>query len=69
MTLCGTVVYMAPEVLRGQRSQRYDAKADLWSAGVIMYELLTGRRHSRVAGEWILPCCHTVAQEVEVVGW
>ncbi|KAJ3037464.1 Serine/threonine-protein kinase [Rhizophlyctis rosea] len=31
---------MAPEILRGDR---YDAKADLWSLGAILYETLTGR--------------------------
>ncbi|KAL3905171.1 MAG: hypothetical protein SGPRY_011010 [Prymnesium sp.] len=37
-TLCGSPLYMAPEILR---SQKYDAKADLWSVGTILYELLT----------------------------
>ncbi|KAJ3246462.1 Serine/threonine-protein kinase, partial [Borealophlyctis nickersoniae] len=31
---------MAPEILRGDR---YDAKADLWSLGAILYEMTTGR--------------------------
>jgi len=35
----GTKVYMAPEMLL----KRYDEKADLWSVGVITYQLLTGR--------------------------
>jgi len=39
-TLCGSPMYMAPEVLM---SQRYDAKADLWSIGTIVYQCLTGR--------------------------
>ena len=29
-TLCGSTLYMAPEILS---YQKYDAKADLWSAG------------------------------------
>ena len=39
-TMCGSPLYMAPEILN---FQRYDAKADLWSVGTIMYELLVGR--------------------------
>ncbi|GBF87536.1 hypothetical protein Rsub_00247 [Raphidocelis subcapitata] len=39
-TLCGSPLYMAPEILQ---FQKYDAKADLWSVGTILFELLTGR--------------------------
>ncbi|XP_019618852.1 PREDICTED: serine/threonine-protein kinase unc-51-like [Branchiostoma belcheri] len=39
-TLCGSPMYMAPEVIT---SQHYDAKADLWSIGTIMFQCLTGK--------------------------
>ena len=39
-TLCGSPLYMAPEILQ---FQRYDAKADLWSLGAILFEMVAGR--------------------------
>jgi serine/threonine protein kinase/WD40 repeat protein len=37
----GTPPYMAPEVLTGKRG---DHRCDMWALGVILYELLSGRR-------------------------
>ncbi|CAE7232152.1 unnamed protein product, partial [Rhizoctonia solani] len=39
-TLCGSPLYMAPEILR---YEKYDAKADLWSVGAVVYEAAVGR--------------------------
>ena len=39
-TLCGSPLYMAPEILR---YEKYDAKADLWSVGTVLYEMMFGR--------------------------
>jgi serine/threonine-protein kinase ULK/ATG1 len=39
-TLCGSPLYMAPEILR---YEKYDAKADLWSVGAVLYEMAVGR--------------------------
>lgn len=39
-TLCGSPLYMAPEILR---YEKYDARSDLWSAGTVLYEMVVGK--------------------------
>ncbi|KAL1640740.1 spindle assembly checkpoint kinase [Didymella pomorum] len=42
-TICGTLDYMAPEILAsGSAGNCYDDKTDVWSLGVLLYELLVG---------------------------
>lgn len=39
-TLCGSPLYMAPEIIE---REDYSVKSDLWSVGIILYELVYGK--------------------------
>ncbi|XP_011150688.1 ribosomal protein S6 kinase alpha-5 [Harpegnathos saltator] len=49
-SFCGTIEYMAPEVVRGGMTG-HDIAVDWWSVGVLTYELLTGSSPFTVEGE------------------
>ncbi len=54
--LLGSPLYMAPEQMKG--SAETDARADIWSLGVVLYELCTGQ--SPFFGETIPAICARV---------
>jgi len=41
LSVSGTLPYMAPELVRAQPA---DARADIWAAGAVLYEMATGKR-------------------------
>ena len=45
-TLCGSPMYMAPEIFN---RQTYNTKSDLWSVGIIMYEMIYGHTPYKVS--------------------
>ena len=39
-TICGSPMYMSPEILQ---KKNYNIKSDLWSVGIILYQMLYGK--------------------------
>ena len=49
-TFCGTLDYLSPEMLG---NNEYDSSVDVWSIGVLTYELLTGQApYKKQLNDW-----------------
>lgn len=51
---CSTPLCAAPEVIMGAEGQVFDQSVDMWSAGVVLYILLSGFPPFWSRSEWLL---------------
>jgi serine/threonine-protein kinase len=65
-TLIGSPLYMSPEQAKGAKD--LDARADVWSAGIVLYQLLSGRtpyQDADTLGLLLLAICSEKAPSVQ----
>ncbi|KUF82775.1 Aurora kinase A [Phytophthora nicotianae] len=65
-TLCGTLDYLSPEMIRGEK---YDESVDIWAVGIIMYELLVGKPPFEAPILQKLPEKRLSLQEIKAHRW
>lgn len=59
--LIGTLAYMSPEQLAGE-GEELDLRADIWSLGIILHEMLVGRTPHRLAGSSLAGAIQTIRE-------
>jgi serine/threonine-protein kinase len=65
-SMLGSPLYMSPEQARGHKN--IDARADLWSLGVVLYQALSGRtphQDSDALGDLIIAICTEAPEPVD----
>jgi serine/threonine protein kinase len=63
-TLIGTASYMSPEQAAGLTAEQIDARADIYSVGLLLYEMLTGQ--PTFAGDSYLQVLHKQLHETPI---
>ena len=63
-TFTGTLPYVAPEVFKGQEG---DERSDIWSLGVLLYEMVAGRRPFRGATAYELGAAILREKQADIV--
>jgi non-specific serine/threonine protein kinase/serine/threonine-protein kinase len=58
----GTLPYMSPEQVRGE-SDRVDVRSDVYSLGVILQEMLTGKRPYDVGGMSVVEAIRVISEQ------
>ena len=62
MSVCGSPIYMAPEMILNKKPS---VKSDLWSFGVVMYEMLYGWNPYNSPTTWDMLAKRMMSQEID----
>ncbi|MFN8588150.1 MAG: tetratricopeptide repeat protein [Candidatus Eisenbacteria bacterium] len=61
-TIRGTLPYMSPEQVRGDK-HLLDVRSDVYTLGVILYEMIAGERPYRVSGTGLLEAMRVISEQ------